>query len=204
MASVTTASIETERLLLRMPSAADVAPLAAFIEDPEFVRYVPKSKVVRTAQERAERLIDSYQRRWEEQPLNAMGWSAARKSDGQFIGICGLEGVPDTADGEIDYRLGPPYWGQGYATEAARAMVRFGFEQTAWERLVAAVVPANAASVRLVEHLGFVYEKEVNYLEMAGDPNLVLDPPFVAYYVLRREQFVPGDAFYRVTRSQPT
>ncbi len=79
-------------------------------------------------------------------------------------------------------------------------MVRFGFEQTAWDRIVAAVVPANAASVRVVEHLGFVYEKEVNYLEMAGDPNLVLDPPFVAYYVLRREQFVPSGTYYRLKR----
>jgi len=195
---MTSPTIETGRLLLRIPTGADVAPLAAFIEDPDFVRYIPRSKVVRTAQERAERLIAIYQRRWEEQPLNAMGWSATRKSDGQFIAICGIEGVPDTADGEIDYRVGPQYWGQGYATEAARALVRFGFEQTTWDRIVAAVVSANAASVHVVEHLGFVYEKQVNYLEMAGDPNLVLDPPFVAYYVLRRDHFVPGDALYRL------
>lgn len=198
MTSITTTTIETGRLLLSIPTGADIAPLAAFIADPDFARFVPKSKVVRTSQERAERLIGIYQRRWEEHPLNAMGWSATRKRDGQFIGICGIEGVPDSTDGEIDYRLGPPYWGQGYATEAAQAMVRFGFEQTDWDRIVAAVVPANAASVRVVEHLGFVYEKEVNYLEMAGDPNLVLDPPFVAYYVLRRDQFVLGDAFYRL------
>jgi len=38
----------------------------------------------------------------------------------------------------------------------------------------------------------------VNYLDMVGDPNLMLDPPFVAYYVLRRDQFAPGDAFYRL------
>ena len=198
MTLATAPTIETERLLLRLPTDADVAPLATFIEDPGFYRYMPTSKVVRTPWERAERLIGIYQKRWEEHPLNAMGWSATQKSDGQFIGICGIEGVPDTADGEIDYRFGPPYWGQGYATEAARAMIRFGFEQTAWDRIVAFVVPANAASVRIVEHLGFVYEKDVNYLEYAGDPNLVLDPSVVAYYVLRREQFVPGDAFYRL------
>lgn len=196
MTSVTTPLIETERLLLRIPTSADAAPLTAFIEDPDFSRYIPRSRVVRTSRERAERLIGIYQQRWEEQPLSAMGWSAIRKSDGRFIGICGLEGVPDTAEGEIDYRVGPPYWGQGYATEAARAMVRFGFEHTAWDRIVAAVIPANAASVRVAEHLGFVYEKEVNYLEMAGDPNLILDPPFVAYYALRRDQFTPSSAFY--------
>jgi [ribosomal protein S5]-alanine N-acetyltransferase len=198
MTSVTTPTIETGRLLLRIPIGADVAPLAAFIEDPDFSRYIPKSKVARTSRERAERLIGIYQERWEEHPLNAMGWSTMRKSDGQFIGICGIEGVPDTADGEIDYRLGPPHWGQGYATEAARAIVRFGFEHSAWDRIVAAVARGNDASVRIVERLGFVYEKEVNYLEMAGDPNLVLDPPFVAYYALRRDQYVPDGAFYRL------
>lgn len=199
MTPVPPTTIETERLLLRVPTDADIAPLAAFIEDPDFSRYIPKSKVVRTPMERAERLIGIYRRRWEEEPLNAMGWSTIRKSDARFIGICGVEGVPETADGEIDYRLGPPFWGQGYATEAARAVVRFSFEQTTWDRVVAAVVPANAPSVRVIEHLGFVFEKEVNYLEMAGDPNLVLDPPFVSYYVLRRDQYTPGDAFYRLT-----
>lgn len=198
MTSVATPTIETERLLLRIPTSADAAPLAAFIDDPDFSCYIPKSKIVRTSRERAERLIGIYQQRWDEQPLSATGWSATRKRDGQFIGICGIEGVPDTADGEIDYRLGQPYWGQGFATEAARAMVRFGFEHTDWDRIVAAVVQANVGSVRVVEHLGFVYEREVNYLEMAGDPNLVLDPPFVAYYVLRRDEFASGDAFYRL------
>ena len=198
MTALTASAIETGRLLLRIPTGADVAPLAAFIADPDFSRYIPKSKAVRTSRERAERLIGIYQQRWEEEPLQAMGWSMIRKSDGQFIGMCGIEGVPDTADGEIDYRVGLPYWGHRYATEAARAIVRFGFEQTAWDRVVAAVAPANAASVRVVERLGFVYEKEVNYLEMAGDPNLTLDPPFIAYYVLRRDQFVPDNAFYRL------
>jgi ribosomal-protein-alanine N-acetyltransferase len=198
MTPVTISAIETERLILRGPVSADTEPLAAFIADPAFSRYIPKAPGNRTPRERAERLIGIYQQRWEEHPPSAMGWAAVRKADGQFIGICGVEVVPDAHEGELDYRVGPLYWGQGFATEAARAIVRFGFEHTAWERIVAAVVPANVASVRVVEHLGFVYEKDVNYLEMAGGAALEMESPIVAYYALRRERFVPGDVLYRV------
>lgn len=198
MTTVTIPEIETERLILRWPVSADSEPLAAFIADPDFSRYIPKAPGNRTPHERAERLIGIYQKRWEEQSPSAMGWAAVRKTDGQFIGICGVEVVPDTDEGELDYRIGPLYWGQGFATEAARAIVRYGFDNTAWERIVAAVVPANVASVRVVEHLGFVYEKEVNYLEIAGGAALEMESPIVAFYALRRERFVPGDALYRV------
>lgn len=199
MTTVTIPVIETERLLLRGPGSADVDSWAAFLGDPEFTRYVPTSRVVRAPHERAERQITTYQRRWEEQPLNAMGWSATLKSDGQFIGLCGIESVPDTADGEIDYFFGKSYWGRGFATEVARAMIRFGLTNTAWNRIVAYIVPANIASVRVIERLGFVYEKDVNYLELAGNPDLILEPPIVALYALPRDQFEPGDALYRVT-----
>ena len=55
MTPATTATIETQRLLLRIPTDADTEPLAAFIEDPEFTRYIPKSTIVRTPWERAEK-----------------------------------------------------------------------------------------------------------------------------------------------------
>jgi RimJ/RimL family protein N-acetyltransferase len=190
--------IETERLILRGPIPADAGVWVTFITDPDFGRYVPRSKVTRTLQERAERMIGAYQQRWEPQPLSAMGWAATRKEDGQFIGLCGIEELSRTNDGELDYLLGKPYWGQGFATEAARAMVRFAFENTGWDRVVAAIVPANLASSRVVDHLGFVYEKHVNYYELTGADSIVLDDPIVALYALRREQFQPGDAFYRL------
>jgi RimJ/RimL family protein N-acetyltransferase len=190
--------IETERLILRGPSPADAAVWVTFIADPDFGRYVPRSKVTRAPQERAERIIGAYQQRWEAQPLSAMGWAATRKADGQFIGLCGIEELSGTNEGELDYLLGKPYWGQGFATEAARAMVRFAFENTGWDRVVAAIVPANLASSRVVDHLGFVYEKHVNYYELTGADSIVLDDPIVALYALWREQFQPGDAFYRL------
>ena len=190
--------VETERLILRGPILADADVWITFITDPDFGRYVPRSKVTRTPQERAERMIGAMQQRWEPRPLSAMGWAATRKADGQFIGFCGVEELSGKNDGELDYYLGKPYWGQGFATEAARAMVRFAFENTGWDRVVAAIVPANIASNRVLDHLGFVYEKHVNYFELTGADSIVLDDPVVAFYALPRERFRPGDTFYRV------
>jgi RimJ/RimL family protein N-acetyltransferase len=198
MVAPTIPVIETQRLILRGPIPADADVWVTFITDPEFGRYVPRSKVTRTPQERAERIIGAYYRRWETQPLSALGWAVTRKADGQFMGFCGVEELSGTNDGELDYYLGKPYWGQGFTTEAARAMVRFAFESTGWDRVVAAIVPANLASSRVVDHLGFVYEKHVDYYELTGADSFVLDDPIVALYALRREQFQPGDALYRV------
>ena len=181
--------LETARLILRGAVLADADVWAPFLDDPDFTRYVPRSKVRRPLQERAERMMRIYQQRWEAEPLSAMGWAVTRKADGQFMGLCGVEALEGTNDGELDYLLGKPYWGQGYATEAARATVRFAFEHTQWERVVAAIVPANIASNRVLDHLGFVYEKHVNYYELTGADSIELDDPVVALYALPREQF---------------
>jgi [ribosomal protein S5]-alanine N-acetyltransferase len=193
--------IETSRLVLRGPIPADVDVYATFLIDPDFTRYLGRLKVKRTLQERAERRIRIHQERWETQPLSAMGWAATRKEDGQFIGLCGVEVDPGTNDGELDYRVGKSHWGLGFATEAARAAVRFAFEHTTWDRIVAAIAPANIASRRVLDHLGFVYEKHVNYFELTGIDSIELDDPIVALYALRREQYQPDTAFYRVIES---
>jgi RimJ/RimL family protein N-acetyltransferase len=77
-------------------------------------------------------------------------------------------------------------------------MARYGLEHSKWDRLVAAIVPANLASGRVLEHLGFVYEKHVDYREMTGVASIALDDPIVALYALPRERFQASDAFYRL------
>ena len=203
MTPVTIPEIETKRLILRAPVSADIDAWAAFLSEPDFTRYVPHSRGNFTLRERAERTIRALQELWEQHPLSAMGWAITRKGDGQFIGQCNIDALPDTDDMELSYLLGKPYWGQGFATEAARAAVRFGFEHTAWDRIVAAVVPANVASRRVLDHLGFVYDRDVNYNELTRNDSIVLADPIVAYYALRREQFMPGDAFYRLHDAPP-
>jgi 8-oxo-dGTP diphosphatase len=192
MPTTTIPIIETERLILRGAIPADADVWVTFITDPDFGRYVPRSKVTRTPQERADRIIGVYQQRWEAQPLTSIGWAITRKADGQFVGLCGVEALDGTNDGELEYYLGKPYWGQGFATEAVGAMVRFAFEHITWDRIVAAIVPANNASQRVLGRLGLIYEKHANYYDWTGADSIILDDPIVAVYALPREQFPPA------------
>jgi RimJ/RimL family protein N-acetyltransferase len=188
--------VETERLLLRGPAPGDVEALANYVGDPDFLRYLPRRNL--TPLERAQRTISNIVQTWERRPLSDIAWVIARKVDGQLIGWSGAGPSAATGEVELVYSLGKPYWGQGFATEAARAVARYSFENRAWDPIVAAIIPGNSASQRVLEHLGFVYEKDVNYDEMTGDTTMEMDSPIVPYFVLWRERFAPGDAFYRV------
>lgn len=197
MAPVTVPKVETERLLLRGRVPADVDVWAAFLAEPDVLRYLPKRAI--TPRERAERSFSGISLGWQQHPVSDVGWVITLKGDGQLIGWCGAGTIEGSNEAELVYSLGKPYWGQGFATESARALIRYCFEHTSWERIVAAIIPGNTASRRVLEHLGFVYEKDVNYYEMTGDTSMELDSPIVPYFVLGREQFVSGDAFYHVT-----
>lgn len=202
MVSVAVPAIETERLLLRGPTDADVDAWAIYLADPDVLRYLPKRAI--TPHERAERSFSAINQGWQQRPVSDIGWVITLKGDGQLIGWCGAGTVEGSNEAELVYSLGKPYWGKGFATEAAGALVRYAFENTAWERIVAAIIPENIASRRVLEHLGFVYEKDVNYVEMTGDTTMEMDSPIVPYFALRREQFAPGAALYRLDRAQPS
>jgi ribosomal-protein-alanine N-acetyltransferase len=188
--------IETERLVLRGPSPDDLDAWAACYANAEVVRYLPKRDLAPRA--RAQRVSSFVSSLWTQGAAGGFGWVIARKAGGQFIGLCQLEQIAGANEAELSYLFDQPYWGQGFATEAARAAVRYGFEHSAWDRIVAATLPQNVASRRVLAHLGFVYEKDVNYYEFTGDDTMRLDSPMVPYFALARERFAPGDAFYRL------
>jgi [ribosomal protein S5]-alanine N-acetyltransferase len=74
------------------------------------------------------------------------------------IGAIGLSLTPRHARGEIGYWVGLPYWGQGYATEAARALVHFGFSRLGLHRVQARHLSRNPASGRVLQKLGMALE----------------------------------------------
>lgn len=167
--------VETARLALRAFTEADVDDYAQHIfADAEVMRYVPKRDLA--PRERAERTVAFFNDHWLQHGYGV--WAVTDKQTGQFIGHCGLGDVPEAGEVEVMYALRQAQWGQGFATEAARASVRFGFETANLARLVAFVVPANIASRRVMEHLGFVYEKDVHYFGLD-----------LVQYALRREHF---------------
>jgi len=178
--------LETERLLLRQVKTDDLEGWAQSVfADPEAMRYMPKRTI--TPYERAEQAMNNFSRYWTEHGLGA--WGVTDKKNGQFLESCYLEPPEDsgTGDVELGYDLAKAFWGQGITTEAARAVLRFSFENNNLERIVAIVVPENIGSWRVLEHIGFVYEKNAHIYDFD-----------VVYYAITREQFQPGDSFYRL------
>lgn len=119
------------------------------------------------------------------------GWVITDKVDSQLIGSCEIEYLDETDEYELGYALGKAYWGKGIATEAARATLRFGFESAHLERIIAVVVPVNKASWRVLEHIGFVYEKNARYYDLE-----------VVYYAITHNQFQHDGSFHRVLASE--
>jgi RimJ/RimL family protein N-acetyltransferase len=81
-------------------------------------------------------------------------WAVVRKPDGVFVGRVGLlypEGWPGL---EVGWTLAKPYWGLGYATEAAKASIRFGFRETSTPRLISLIHPENGPSQKVAARLG--------------------------------------------------
>ncbi len=148
--------LATPRLQLRHWRAADAAPFAALNADPEVMQFMPG--VLSCEQSDAFALQAQAQ-------LVECGfglWAVEVRAQRPFIGYVGLRPVsfaaPFTPAVEIAWRLGRAHWGHGYATEAAREVLRFGFEDLELHEVVAFTVPANLRSRALMQRLGFRYD----------------------------------------------
>lgn len=182
-------NIETERLVLCPPTTAHLKDWADRVfADPEVIRYMPARDM--TPYARAERALNLYNRLWERHPVG--GWVIIDKVDDQFIGSCEIEYLDETDEYELGYALGKAYWGKGIATEAARAATRFGFEYGELDRIIAVVIPENTASWKVLEKIGFVYEKEAHYYDLD-----------VVYYAITPDLFQDNSSFFRVLGSWP-
>lgn len=198
------ARIETARLLLREPLPGDAAAWAPFITDPDFRRYVPVRRSDETPEERAQRGLTNLASRWAEEPHTSVGWVFARRSDGQVVGTGGVEAGELPGDGELDYRFGKPFWGQGYGREAAHAMSRFVLDNLGFQRLTAYIVPGNEASIRIALGLGLRFERIVDYMQFFPDPSIIeLANPMTELYSARREDVTLDSRPYRVLEGAP-
>ncbi|NDJ75254.1 MAG: GNAT family N-acetyltransferase [Chloroflexi bacterium] len=143
--------ITTARLRLRAFTLDDVpAYHAAVFSDPDVMRYLPGGEP--RPLEAAEKAVQHFTASWQQHDLGL--WAVIQRADDTLIGHCGLQYIPDTPYIEVGYVLAKPYWGQGLATEAARAALRFGFEQRGLDRIVAVFVPENTGSERVMIKLG--------------------------------------------------
>jgi [ribosomal protein S5]-alanine N-acetyltransferase len=148
-------TLETERLRLRPFMLDDEAAVFALASDPEVARFV-RFEAHRTPTETRLflELVQQHYRRGDPFAL-----AIVRREDQRLIGSCGFVSLADARrSAEIGYWLGKPYWGQGYAVEAARALVRFAFEQMNLERVEARCFVENRAGQRVIEKLGMKFE----------------------------------------------
>jgi len=102
-------------------------------------------------------------------------WATIHKETGKFIGRCGL--LPWTIEGldevEIAYLLDKAYWGQGLATEAAQAILEYGFEKLHLSRLICLIDPDNIASQKVAKKVGMSLEKKGDGIAGDNFPTLI-------------------------------
>lgn len=146
--------IQTARLHLRRFNAGDLDAVRRIYGDPAVMRYMWDG--AGRTEEQLVRILAFLVNGWETRGAGL--WAVVHQAQGTVIGRCGLLTLPGTAEVEIGYVLARQHWGGGYATEAARAVLRYGFEELALPRIVAVARPDNLASRRVLHRLGMRYE----------------------------------------------
>ncbi|MFI5639524.1 GNAT family N-acetyltransferase [Streptomyces goshikiensis] len=154
------ATLETPRLILRRWREEDVAPMAAVNADPEVMRWIRDGSVRDEQQTRGG--IQAWESEWESRGFGL--FAVEIRSTGELAGFTGLSVpafLPEVLPAvEVGWRLGRSHWGQGLATEAAAAAVRFGFEERGLERIVSITQVGNDASERIMTKLGMRLVRE--------------------------------------------
>jgi RimJ/RimL family protein N-acetyltransferase len=146
--------LETQRLVLRRFSMADVDNLVSLDADPDVMRYVTGG--IPTSREEIENEVLpaflAYYDRYEGYGF----WAVTGKATGDFLGWFHFRPRPDAAPGEVElgYRLRKSAWGKGYATEGSRALIRKGFTEFGVRRVTAEALAVNVASCRVMEKAG--------------------------------------------------
>ena len=143
--------LETERLLLREFDEGDVGAYYALGSDPAVLRYVhvePLASVEQALESLRSRPLADYRK-------HGFGrWACVLKATGEVVGWSGLKRLDDLEEVDLGYWLMPAFWGRGLATEAGRAVLKYGFESLRLEQIIGLVDPANVASVRVLEKVG--------------------------------------------------
>jgi RimJ/RimL family protein N-acetyltransferase len=150
--------LDTQRLLLReyLPGDTELAALLAFMSDPEVATHASWGPL---SEEEARQVLRSVDESRKADPRLSFGLAIVEKASGELIGHASLNvRNPSTREGEIGYTLARPKWGLGYATEAARELLAFGFGPCGLHRIFATASPANVASHRVLEKIGMKRE----------------------------------------------
>jgi RimJ/RimL family protein N-acetyltransferase len=160
-------AVRTERLLLRRWRDEDRAPYLDLCQDPEVMRYMQGL----TAPDVANAFIDRIEAHWDEHGWGL--WAVEVLGVAPFVGFTGLwpaDHVLGYESREVGWRLAREHWGHGYATEAAREALRFGFQDIGFDEIVSFTVPANVRSRAVMERIGLEYVEGGDFDHPRVDP----------------------------------
>jgi ribosomal-protein-alanine N-acetyltransferase len=141
--------IETARLSLRTYSDSDI---------PELVPLIGASEVAATTLQIPHPYTEVHAREFLESASNDLRLAIVLKDTGRLCGGIGLHPHEQHRRAELGYWIGVPYWGNGYATEAAQAVVRYGFENMQLQRIFASHFKENMASGNVLRKIGMKHE----------------------------------------------
>lgn len=149
-----TIKVETDRLIMRPFTLDDRDVIFEVMKDKDMYVYTPDEpwKSTETAEEFIKLAIRLYN---DDHHTFKHFFAVTTKESGEVIGICGIGGIQyDRTKNEVFYSIGKNYWGNGYATEAAKAMLSYAFGKLGLDKIIAAVHPDNIASNRVLEKIG--------------------------------------------------
>jgi ribosomal-protein-alanine N-acetyltransferase len=177
------AVIETERLNLREWRDADVAPFIEMNADPVVMEFFPETY----SEERTRRFVERIRECWAERGYGL--WAVDRQHTGRFIGYVGLWPATFPAHFtpavEVGWRLAADQWGNGYATEAARASLRYGFDTVGLDEIVSFTAALNPRSIKVMERIGMRRDVGGDF-EHPGVPEGHPVRPHVLYRIRRQ------------------
>jgi RimJ/RimL family protein N-acetyltransferase len=156
--------LDTDRLAIRLLTLDDAPFTLRLLLDPDYIAFIA-DRGARTVEQAGQYLlsgpIESYR-------VNGHGlFGVESKETGDLIGMCGLLKRDFLDAPDLGYAFLPDYRGQGYAMEAARAVMTYGREKLSLSVVTAFTTPGNRASIRLLEKLGFTYSRVI---QMPSDP----------------------------------
>ncbi|NET56433.1 MAG: GNAT family N-acetyltransferase [Symploca sp. SIO2E6] len=177
--------LQTQRLILRSWQPKDFAPFAQMNADPEVMEYFPATLSWQESEVLLERIKNHHQ-------THGFGlWATEERATGAFIGFIGLN-VPTfqahfTPAVEVGWRLARAFWGQGYATEAARKAISYGFEVIGLTEIVSFTAQLNLRSIAVMKRLGMTYREADSF----DHPSLTSGHPLQRHvlYRLSRNNF---------------
>lgn len=156
-----TKHIETERLILREWKEDDKKSFARINNDPMIMEFFPR----RLTEKDSNHLVDKFQKHFKD---HGYGFYAVEmKETGEFMGFAGLQrvemDVPFRGAVEIAWRLDYEYWGKGYGTEVAAAVLEHGFKKLKLKEIVGYAVHDNSRAIKLMEKLGMVRDAKGDF-----------------------------------------